>query len=459
MKVQPTPYQKFKASKPAQLVRENKLVTGLASAGAAVVVAGGAAQSQAFANVAQYGIAPAVGAGIAAFGAAAAHDAIVNDIGERPVFGTAKFVGGTAAMLGGTQIVGLAFNIPMLDRALTTPLSKLADNGQAVLGLAVGGGGVAAGKFAADKFRAALAGGENRTRNIALGAAAATTSAAAVLGGAELIGRNFSIPVVDQALTGTVKALASGGAGSVAAGTLLTGGAAQLGAEAVKNFQKGGNDLLTVVEAMGAVTAGLGGVQLAGHGLGLGATQGLLTEHAPVVASTGASALGLALARTSLKSLRETGLRPLNSLALAAGAAMIPAGAAGAAAALGLHEAAELFGRSAGATAGLGLGVATAALGKKAVESAQNAQLLHTAGYGLAAAGTATGSLFAVGESLNIPIMREASRKVLSSTLEPAFEHIISPGTEFLFTHPVAGGAVLALGVGGYLYARYRGNK
>jgi hypothetical protein len=456
MKVQRTPYQKIKASKPAQVVRENKLVTGLATAGAAVVVAGGAAQSAAFANVAQYGIAPAVGAGLAAFGAAAAHDAVVNDIAERPVFGTAKFVGGAAAALGGAQVVGLAYDIPGLDRALTTPLSKLAENGQAVLGLAVSGGGVAAGKFAADKFQQAFAAGENRTRNVALGTAAATTSAAAVLGGAELVGRNFSIPVVDQALTGTVRALASGGAGSVAAGTLLTGGAAQLGAEALKNFRKGGNDLLTAVEAMGAVTAGLGGVQLAGHGLGLQATQGLLTEHAPVVASTGASALGLALTRTSVKSMGETGLRPLNSLGLAAGAAMIPAGAAGAAAALGLHEAAELFGRSAGTAAGLGLGVATAALGKQAVESAKHGQVLHTAGYGLAAAGTATGALFAVGESLNIPVMREASRKVLSSTLEPAFEHVISPATEFLFTHPVAGGAVLALGVGGYLYARYR---
>lgn len=459
MKLQPrhnTPYQQLKNSKLGTIVRENKIVTGLATAASGVVIAGGAAQSSAFANVAQYGIAPAVGAGISAFGAALAHDAVVNDFPERPLMGAAKLATGVTGALGGAQIVGLAYDIPGLDRALTTPLGKLADNSQAVLGAGVIGGGLYAGKFAIDKFAQGAQLEENRTRNFALGTVASAGSAAALLGGAELVGRNFQIPVVDQALTGTIRALSSGGVGSVLGGGLLTAGAAQLGKEAVANFRNNGNDLLTVAEGMGAVTAGLGGVQLLGHGLGLKATEGLLTEHAALVGSTALTGTGLALTRSSLKKIGAAGLKPLNSFTLAAGAAMIPGGLAAASASLGLYNAAEFLGRGAGAIGGAGLGAASYALGKRALEEGKSGNLLSAAGYGLGATGTGIGSLAAVGESLNVPVLKTASRQLFRHTMEPLAEHIIEPTTRFLFNNPIAGGAVLALGVGGYLYFKYR---
>ncbi|MBT9581825.1 hypothetical protein IV102_00655 [bacterium] len=462
MKLQPrnnTPYQQLKSSKLGTIVRENKIVTGLATAATGVVLAGGAAQSQAFAQVAQYGIAPAVGVGVATVSALMAHDAVVNDFSERPLLGAAKLATGVVGTLGGAQVVGLAYDIPGLDRALSTPLGKVFENGQAVLGAGVVGGGLAAGKFALDKFSKAAEVSEYRSRNLALGAVATATSATALLGGAELIGRNFEVPVMDQALTGTVRALSSGGVGSVLGGTLLAAGAAQLGNEAIANFRKGGNDLITVAEGMGAVSAGLGGIQLAGHGFGLKATEGLLTEHAPLVASAALSGLGLAATRTSLNSIKQSGLKPLNSLGMAAGVAMIPGGLAAASASLGWNQAAETLGRGAGALAGLGLGVSSYALGRRAFEEGQQGKLINAAGYGLGATASATASLAVVGESLNVPVLKQASRKILSSTLEPLMDHVLEPSARFLFNHPVAGGAALAVGVGGYLYARYRASK
>ena len=462
MKLQPrhnTPYQQLKSSRLGTVVRENKIVTGLATAASAVVVAGGAAQSEAFAQVARYGVVPAVGAGVATVSALMAHDAVVNDFPEAPLKGSLKLAAGVAGTLGGAQLIGLAYDIPVLDRALTTPLGKLVDNGQAVLGAGVIGGGFAAAKFAVSRFGEAAEVSQNRTRNLALGTVSAATSGTAFLGGAELIGRNFHIPGVDQALTGTVRFLSQGGVGSVLGGSLLTGGAAQLGREAVSNFRQGGHDLVTVSEAMGAVTAGLGGLQLAGHGLGLKATEGLLTEHAPLVGSTALTGLGLAVTRTSLTSMAHSGIKPINSLGLAAGAAMIPGGLAAASASLGWTQSADFLGRSAGTVAGLGLGLSSYALGRSAVDEARGGKFINATGYGLGAAATATASLAAVGESLNVPVLQQASRKIVQTTFEPILDHVVEPTARFLFTHPVAGGAALALGVGGYLYARYRSRQ
>jgi len=462
MKLQPphnTPYQRLKNSKFGTAVRENKVLTGVAGLGSAVVLAGGAAQSSAFAKVAEYGIAPALGVGLASLGALAAHDAVVNDIENRPVFGTAKLATGVAATLGGSEIVGRIYDIPVLDRAFSTPAEKLLGNGQAVLGAAVAGGGLLAGKFAVERFGKAVAEPEQRGRNMALGAASAATSAAAVLGGAELIGRNFEIPIMNRALTGTVEALSSGGVGSVLGGTLLAGGAVQLGREAVGNFRRGGNDFITLAEGAGAMTAGLGGLQLAGHGLGLRATEGLLTEHAPLVGAVTLSGAGVAALRSSGQSVSQKGLRPLNSLGLAAGAAMVPGGIAIGLSSLGFDQAARFLGQGAEALGGAGLGLASYALGKAALEKGRKGDVMTAAGLGLASASAASASLFAVGDGLHVPLLREASEQVVKHTVTPFVDHVMEPVGRFLFNNPVAGGAALALGVGGYLYARYRASK
>lgn len=461
MYIQPptnTPYQKLKNSKVGTIVRENKVLTGVATVATGVVVAGGAAQSTAFAHIAEKGLVPAFGAGVATLGALAAHDAVVNDFPERPIFGSAKALTGVAAALGGGEIIGRTYGIPVLEHALSTPLEKAFNNGQALIGTAVTTGGVMAGKFAVERFQKASA-GENKARNIALGTAGVATSATAILGGAELIGRNFKIPVMDQALTGTIQFLSSGGIGSVAGGVLLAGGAAQLANEAVNNFRKEGNDFITVAEATGAVTAGLGGVQLAGHGLGLKATEGLLTEHAPLVAAAALTGSGLAAIRTSAENIKEKGLRPINSLGLTAGAITVPAGLAVAADSFKMEAAARFMGHAASTGAGLGLAATSVAMGKAAVEKGRQGDVMTAAGLGLGAAAAGSGSLFALGDGLNIPVLKDAGKEVVKHTWEPFVDHVVEPTANFLFHNPVVGGVALAVGVGGYLYARYRANR
>lgn len=458
MKLQPpvnTPYQQIKQSKLGTIVRENKVLTGVAGAAGTVVLAGAAAQSATFAKVAQYGIVPAAGAGLAAFSATVAHDAVVNDLPERPFKGTAKLVAGVGGTLGGLQMVGQSLDIPVLKDALSTPLEKLADNGQGVLGLAVTGGGLAAGKFAIKRFQAAAA-GESRGRNAALGVAGTVTSAAATLGGVELIGRNFHIPVMEKALTGTIQALSAGGAGAIAAGTLLAAGGGQLATEAVGNFRRGGNDFVTLAEGMGAVTAGLGGVQLAGHGLGLKATEGLLTEHGELMLATALTGSGASALRTSLTDIKKNGLRPLNAIGLTASAGLIPGGLGVAADSLGMKTAGYYLGNAALTGIGLGLGATSFALGRSSVNSAREGDLMNAAGKGLAAAGTGAAGLASVGYGLHVPALENAGREVYNATVAPFWDHVVSPSAQFLFNHPLAGGACLALGVGGYLAARYR---
>ena len=457
MKLQPpvnTPYQQLKNSKFGTIVRENKVLTGVAATAGTVVIAGAAAQSEAFANVARYGVVPAAGLGLATVSALAAHDAVVNDLSDRPVKGTAKLAAGALGTLGGLQIVGSSLDIPMLDHALSTPVSKALDNGQAIVGAAVAGGGIAAGKFAMQRFQAA-ANGEARARNISLGLASAVTSAAATLGGVELIGRNFHIPVVDKALSGTIEYLSAGGLGAVAGGTLLAGGAVQLGSEAVNNFKKGGNDFLTLGEGMGAVTAGLGGVQLAGHGLGLKATEGLLTEHGELMLATALTGSGASALRTSIKDMQKSGLRPINSLGLTAAAGLLPGGLTLAADSLGLKAAADFLSDAAVTGVGLGMGLTSFAVGRSAVDSAREGDLMNAAGKGLASAALGAGGLFTVGFGTHVPGLETAGRKLLQTTVEPFWDHVVSPSAQFLFNNPIAGGACLAIGVGGYLAMRY----
>ena len=129
--IQETPYQKIKNSKLGRLVRDNKVGTGATSVAATAVIAGGSFQSDAFYNVARYGIVPAAGAGISVLGATAVHDAVVNDVGENNLKATAKIAVGSAAALGGAEIVGRTFDIPVMKQAFS---GVVFDHGQALIG-------------------------------------------------------------------------------------------------------------------------------------------------------------------------------------------------------------------------------------------------------------------------------------------------------------------------------------
>ena len=450
-----TPYQQIKNSPLGRFVRENKLVTTGATVGASIVVGGGAAQSSAFADVARYGIVPALGASVAIVGAAAVHDAVANDFGKHNLRAASKVAVGTTAALGGAQVVGMAYDIPVLDHALSGTLEKVFDNGLAIAGAGVIAGGVAAGRFAAGRAIAAANHAEHRAANVALAATGAGASGAAVLGGLEMIGRQYNIPGVEHVFTHTVDYLSQSAPAAVAAGTLLLAGSGVLVGEAIQNVRKGGNDLVTVAEGLGAVTAGMGGLELVGHGLQIEALEGVLTRHVDTVASAALAGAGVALTRVSADSIKENGLHIKNATGATAGAAMTLGGVSAGLGTFGLSPAAELAGRGAGVVGGLGLGAMTYVLGRDAIRDLRQGDLLHASARLAASGATATGSLLTVGESLNIPALTDAADTVAHATVIPLWNHVIEPAATFLFQNPVAGGAVIAVGVGA-AYALYR---
>jgi hypothetical protein len=450
----PTPYRKFLDSKLGKAIKDHKFGTGATAVAATAVVAGGAAQSDTFANIARYGIVPAVGAGISAFGAAAVHDAVVNDVGENNLKATAKIAVGSAATLGGAEIVGGALDIPVLDEAFS---GVVFDHGQSLLGAGLLAGAGLAGKASVQQFKKA-AQGEQKAIPLAIGTGAAVGAAGAGLAGLEMVGRDLNIPVADRALTGTIEFLSQSSASAVAGGVLLASGAAVAGTQAVKNLtgQADGNDYATAAMAAGAAAGGLGGIELAGHGLGLEVTRGLFTDHADTVGSLSLSALGGAVASHAAGSIKEHGLTEGRALRLTTGAGMVGGGLSLAADSVGATAVADILLDGTSVAAGLGLGLSSYAFGKHAVEAAQKGKLGTTAFHGAAALASAAGGVTALGHGLGIDALEQVGEKIVEHTLEPLAEHVVGPTLEFLFENPVLGGLGLAAVVGGFAYKQLK---
>lgn len=451
-----TPYQKIRNSAPGRFVRENKVVSALAGAGGWIVMAGGASQSPAFEQFARYGIVPAIGAGVALVGAAAVHDAFVNDLGVHDGRALAKIAVGSGSALGGTEMVGRTFDIPVLNRALSGTLETLGDHGQALAGVAVAGSGLLAGQFALDRFSAAAQQDEHRAANILLGTAGSGAAVGGVLGGLELVGRQYGIAGLDRAFSGTLETLARTGAGAVGAGGFLTAGSAVLAHEAVNNIRAGGNSLITAVEGMGAVTTGLGGAELVGHGLGISALDGLFTQNMGLIGAGGLSAAGAAITTEAARSMTARGLTLGNTSAATAGATMTVGGSGLAALILGFDSTAYTLARGTAVAAGAGLLGVTAALGRTSIDSFRKGDVAT----GLAAAAgttvTASGGLGLVGHGLGIEAVSRVGDQLFEHALLPAYDRVLVPAARFLFENPVVGGIALAVGVGAYAWVRLR---
>lgn len=452
--IKPTPYRKILNSKAGKLVLDNKLGTAATTVAASAVLAGGSFQSEAFANLTRYTLVPAAGLGVAAVGAAAVHDAVVNDAGNNNLKATAKIALGTAATLGGVQVVGLAYEIPVLDKALTGPLFE---HGQGLLGAGLAAGAVIAGKAAVNQFQKA-AEGDNKAVHAALGTGATAGAVGAGLAGAELIGKDLKISGLDRALTGTLEYLSQNNAASVVGGGLLVAGAAVAGAQAAKKVLAPGpkNSYAAAALASGAAAGGLGGLELAGHGMGLQATQGLFTKNAPLLGSLSLAAFGGAVTQHAAGSIQESGVTLTNSLGLTAGSTALIGGLSLAASSLEINGLANVLTHGSGVAAGAGLGLSAFAFGKNAVESLKKGRPGTAALHGAGALASVAGGLTAFGYGFEIEALKNAGSEVAKRTLDPLMEHVVSPTMQFLFENPVVGGLGLAAVVGGYAYTQLK---
>jgi hypothetical protein len=259
-----TPYQQLKNSKVGHFVRDNKITTAGSVLGSAVVIAGGAAKSQAFAKVAEKGIVPAAGAAAALYGLSLGHDAIANDFGKgHNARGVGKAFAGTALALGGTEVVGRIYDIPGAKRALSKPVEVAYKALDGVFGghwKAIGGGALAVG--GAGVLGTSVVNAKNEgigSGNVFGMGAGATMIPAGVAVLADQAGKEALAKSAGKA------AGAIGGAGLAAWG--VTRGVAAF------DSAKNGSVFGTIGNATVAATATGGGILLAGQALGIPAIE------------------------------------------------------------------------------------------------------------------------------------------------------------------------------------------
>ena len=241
-----TPYRSLKGGMQAvaEYTRDHQVAASVAVAGTGAAVAGYLARGAAWTGgrVA----APALGAGIAALGVSAIHDALANDVGRDPGAAVDKLVLGTAATMAGTKIVGSALNIPVAKDILTFP---------GVYGAGMAVAGVALARSAA--IRARQEGLEER--HIVVGA----VGSAAVPGGFAVAAQSLGHPQVARAAA----------KGSLVAGAAGLGGLSWFwGHRASESFQTGHQFQGTGYASL-SVGAGLGSAWVIGKASGIKALQ------------------------------------------------------------------------------------------------------------------------------------------------------------------------------------------
>ncbi|MBI6546529.1 MAG: hypothetical protein HY692_07025 [Cyanobacteria bacterium NC_groundwater_1444_Ag_S-0.65um_54_12] len=251
-----TPYQQLKNTKAGQYVRDNKFTTAIAGTVGVIATAGGAAKSNSFEKFAEKAIVPAAGAGAMALGGMLVHDALVNDLKDHKLRATGKALAGVVMIPGGAQAIGVAYDIPVMDQALTKPLKVIGNAIEGLLGKhkqMVGGGALALGGagLAALTINDIRKNGFKEKHIVGLGASAFVPSGLAVMADAAK-----SAPSMQQLGPKAVKygEKASQAIGGVALGAL----AFTRGKAALDNLNEGrlvksaGNGLLSLAAGSGS---------------------------------------------------------------------------------------------------------------------------------------------------------------------------------------------------------------
>lgn len=363
----------------------------------------------------------------------------------------AETAGAAMAGLGGVELIGRQFDIPGVNRALTKTLDFLGDNAKAVVGAATLTGGAAAIKKGVDEMQ------EGKTLK---GAAYAAGGSVALLGGTELIGRQFNIPLAKKALTGPAKALfTSKGGMAVAGGAIaLTGtGAVADGARRLTTGKGAVNDAIGVAEITAGVTAATGGASLVGMATGSEKLAAALPESAHFIGATAALGSAVALSKYTVKSLQKDGLTFINT-ATGTGAALAALGGAELIAdKLGVPVVNKAFSKGWQPVLGAGLAVTSFKLGSGAVAEAKEGNLLNAAGQAGLSFMSAAGSAALLGDALNIPVLDRFGKK----SLEFVGDKVVAPVLEFAVQNPflTLGALTVAGGAGAYAYYKNKSGK
>ncbi|MGE3728784.1 MAG: hypothetical protein AB7I41_24765 [Candidatus Sericytochromatia bacterium] len=392
-------------------------------------------------------------AGSISLGASAvlAEDAIQSFKEGSTVKALAETGGAAVTGLGGVELVGRQFNIPVANKALSKTLDFMGDNAQALIGTGAAAGGAAAIKKGVDEISQG---------NTGKGAAYAAGGAVALLGGGELIGRQFNVPVLKEALTGPAKALftSKGGMGVAGGAVALTGaGAVVDGARRLSTGKGIVNDAVGMLEMTAGVTAAAGGTTLVGMATGSEKLTQALPETAHFIGATAALGTAVALGKYTATSMQKDGLTYLNA-ATGAGAALAGLGGVELVAdKLGVSVLDKAFTKGWKPVLGAGLAVASYKLGAGAVAEAKDGNMLNAAGQAGLGFMTAAGSAAVLGDALNIPVLDTFGSK----TLEFIGDKMAKPVFEFAVKNPglTLGALAVAGGAGAYAYYNNKGEK
>lgn len=394
--------------------------------------------------------------GAASLGAAyvLGEDAVASFQEGSKAKGAAEALGATVAGLGGAELVGRQFNIPVVKEAISGPARFVRDNALAVSGGAAAAGGLALGAKGVKDIQ---------DGKPIQGAVELTAASVGVLGGAELVGRQYNIPVMKEALSGPFKAVfgntgKSKIVGGAAAG-LVGAGVAVDGAKRLAGSKGIVNDGIGALEVTAGVTGLTGGASLIGLGIGNEKLARALPDNLKVVAGVGMVAGATALAKHTVKDMRENGVGLINT-ATGTGAALLAAG--------GAQQVAEKFGipvldkaldKAWKPVLGAGLAVASYKFGANAVKEGQNFLDDPTAGKAFNAGGQAVlatlsgaGSATLLGGALGIPVLENAGEKVLRTVGETIVEPVFKAAVKNPFL--TLGAVAVAGGAGYYIYSQ-----
>ncbi|MGV3525981.1 MAG: hypothetical protein ACO1RX_17290 [Candidatus Sericytochromatia bacterium] len=405
----------------------------------------------------------AIGGTALVAGGAAAIKSGIDDLREgHSVLGGAKLIGGSAAVLGGTEMVGRRYNIPVAKELLSTPAEWVGNNIKAVTGAAaIAGGAAAIAKGVSDVKDGKTLQGSAEIAGGAIGA----------LGGAELVGRQYDIPVLKEALTGTAKAIFTSKGGMIASGSTvaLTGVAAAADGVRRLTTEKGlVNDAIGVAEITAGVAAGTGGAAIVGVATQNAKLAGAFTDNLPILGGVALIGTAASLGKFTAQDIKENGFE-ITHVATGTGAALAAMGGTQMIASkLGIPMLDKAFDKGWEPIAAVGLGAAAYKLGEVTVDQGKQMIADPSLGKGLitagAAAGTAlvgAGSVAVAGRALNVPGMEKAGMFVLNGTkntvvksAEFVGEKVAKPVFEFAVKNPAVtlGALAVAAGTGYYFY-------
>lgn len=409
------------------------------------------------------------GAGLATLGAVAIKDGLENLKEGDSMAGMAELAGGSLAVLGGGELVGRQYNIPVLKEAVSTPAKWVGDNVKAVTGgVAAVGGAAAIAKGVSDlKDGKKLQGGAELAGGVV-----------GVLGGAELVGRQYNIPVMKEALTGTAKAIfTSKGGIMVSGGAVAASGLAAAG-DGVRRLttQKGiVNDAIGVAEVTAGVAGATGGASLIGFATKNEKLMRAFPENLPILGGVALVGAATALGKFTVDDIKENGFE-MTHVATGTGAALAAMGGTQLIAdKLGVPGLDKAFEKGWKPVAAIGLGATAYKLGEVTLEQGKEALAKPSTGKVLLTAGAATGTVLAgagtlavSGNVLGIPVMEKAGMTVLNGTktgvvktAEFVGDKVAKPVFEFAVKHPgvTLGALAVAGGVGYYVYSKNKEDK